>query len=271
MGVTLTDVLLFGKAQSDDVDNATLVIYRRNILRWGALGGYLDVIVKGVSPLSLPDAIADSLQYVKAFGGTEQRDIPDNYLQRQFIYMMDGSYLLTDIVPTYDGRVEMDFQTTSIQSGATSYLGGRSDVYPAGLRLGTGSGNSRVVVTAFSDSAYTAPTDVENNTRYKFTFNNKVATLESGGSTLFTNTFTGENANGAALVINGLNSAGTITANSEGIYLYSFKAWNAQGELVMNLVPAIQKGTVPVVGFYDTVSGTFKTATAGTFAAGGEA
>ena len=78
MGVTLTDVLLFGKAQSDDVDNATLVIYRRNILRWSALGGYLDIIVKGVSPISLPDAIADSLEYLKAFGGTEQ-GLPSEY------------------------------------------------------------------------------------------------------------------------------------------------------------------------------------------------
>lgn len=76
MGVTLTDVLLFGKAQSDDVDNATLVIYRRNILRWSTIGGYLNIIVKGVAPLSLPDAIANSLQYVKAFGGTEQNGTP---------------------------------------------------------------------------------------------------------------------------------------------------------------------------------------------------
>lgn len=76
MGITLTDVLLFGKAQSDDVDNATLVIYRRNILRWGAVGGYVDVIVKGVSLLVLPDAIANSLSYVKAFGGTEQNGTP---------------------------------------------------------------------------------------------------------------------------------------------------------------------------------------------------
>ena len=78
MGVTLTDVLLFGKAQLEDVDNAALVIYRRNILRWSALGGYLDIIVKGVAPLSLPDAIADSLSYVKAYGGTIQ-GVPDGY------------------------------------------------------------------------------------------------------------------------------------------------------------------------------------------------
>lgn len=34
------------------------------------------MIVRGTSPLSLPDAIANSLQYVKAFGGTEQNGTP---------------------------------------------------------------------------------------------------------------------------------------------------------------------------------------------------
>lgn len=235
-------------------------------------GGSVDIIVKGVAPLSLPDAIADSLSYVKAFGGTEQRDIPDNYLQRQFIYMMDGSYLLTDIVPTYDCKIEMDFQTTSVPASSVYLLGGRTVTY-GGLFFAKG-GDGTVLVDAFgtaSGDRYTSNVSLSSNTRYKFTFDNKVATLVSGGTTLFTNTSTGENANGAALCINGLNSSGTVSGAQAGIYLYSFKVWNAQGELIADYVPAIQKGTVPVVGFYDTVSKTFKTATAGTFAAGGEA
>ena len=39
-------------------------------------GGSVEVIIKGTSPLNLPDAIANSLQYVKAFGGTEQNGTP---------------------------------------------------------------------------------------------------------------------------------------------------------------------------------------------------
>ena len=38
--------------------------------------GYIDEIVSGTSPLSLPDAVANSLSYVKAFGGTEQNGTP---------------------------------------------------------------------------------------------------------------------------------------------------------------------------------------------------
>lgn len=76
MGFTLTDVLLFGGAKENDADNAAFVIMRRNILRWGAIGGYVNIIVHGVSPLVLPDAIANSLSYVKAFGGTKQNGTP---------------------------------------------------------------------------------------------------------------------------------------------------------------------------------------------------
>lgn len=39
-------------------------------------GGGVQVIVLGPSPLLLPDAIANSLSYVKAFGGTEQNGTP---------------------------------------------------------------------------------------------------------------------------------------------------------------------------------------------------
>lgn len=245
-----------------------------NVLLGKGIARVISVIIRGTSPLSLPDAIADSLSYVKAFGGTKQQNLPDGYIERQFIYMMDGSYLLTDIVPTYDGHYEMDFQTTSVPASDYSVylLGGRTQTY-GGLFFAK-AGGGVCIVDAFGTSSgdrYTSSVSLSSNTRYKFTFDNKVATFESGGTTLFTNTFTGENANGAALVINGLNSSGTVSGAQAGIYLYSFKAWNAQGELVADYVPAVQKGTVPVVGFYDTVSKTFKTATAGTFAAGGEA
>ena len=234
----------------------------RRVLIVSGPGGETVVIGPGPSPLLLPNAIADSLHYVKAFGGTEQRDIPDNYLQRQFIYMMDGSYLLTDIVPTYDCKIEMDFQTTSAISQAATYLSSSTSLRFAHISAKT------FRVNAWGDT-YDSTTPVANDTRYKFTYNNLVATLKTGDTTIFTNTFTDTGTTTTPLTINGYGSP--VSQNVEGIYLYSFKAWNAQGELVADYVPAIQKGTVPVVGFYDTVSKTFKTATAGTFAAGGEA
>ena len=51
---------------------------RNKLAFWMALNRYVDIIVRGVSPLSLPDAIAGSLRYVKAYGGTYQ-GVPDGY------------------------------------------------------------------------------------------------------------------------------------------------------------------------------------------------
>ena len=266
-----TDVILGGKAGLLN-DFGGLVLSNNLMLgKKISRSRTTTVTVRGASPLNLPDAIANSLSYVKAFGGTEQRNLPDNYIQRDYIYMLDDSYLLTDLVPTYDCKIEMDFATTSLPSGAAYFLGGRTANY-AGIFFAK-TAQDTFLIDAFgaaSTDRYTSSIAPASNTRYKFTFNNKVMTLESGGSTLFTHTFTEENANGAELAINGLNTNGNLLGSPAGIYLFSFKVWNAQGQLIADYVPAVQKGTVPVVGFYDTVSKTFKTATAGTFAAGSE-
>lgn len=266
-----TDVILGGKAGLLN-DFGGLVLSNNLMLgKKVSRGTITTVTVRGVAPITLPDAIAGSLQAVKAFGGTEQRNIPDNYIQRDYIYIISGAYLLTGIVPTYDYKIEMDFGTTTVSASKT-VLGGRTETY-GGMELIIAS-STNFVVDAFgtgSADRYSSSVTAQNNTRYKFTYANQVATLESGGSTLFTNTMTGTAANGAALCINGNNDNGRVTASSVGeIYLYSFKVWNDQGELVADYVPAVEKGTVPVVGFYDTVSKTFKTATAGTIAAGSE-
>ena|GEM_PF-3018567 len=195
-------------------------------------------------------------------------NLPAGYTELQYTYMTSGSYLLTDIVPTYDGKVVFEFTTTTPPVSGAYFLGGRTATY-GGLFFGKSSGGV-FIVDAFgsaSNDRYTSSVIPTDNTRYKFTFDNKVATLESGGSTLFTETFTGANANGANLAINTLNNNGTTMGYSDGIYVHSLKVWNAQGELVANYIPAKQNNPL-TVGFYDTVSETFKTATAGTFTAG---
>lgn len=238
------------------------------LLTTSAGGGTVQAIVLGPSPLLLPDAIANSLRYVKAFGGTEQRNLPDGYTQVDYIYFLANSYLITDINPTYDGRYEFDFQTTTLgASGATTYLGVRpSSSGNGGLRVARISSQVFRIYGfgAYQDSTTTAVA----NTRYKFVWDNQHALMTSGGSTVLDLTYTGTDACAYPITINGWNSAGTVTPGSEGIFVYSFKAWNAQGELVADYVPT--KDPDGVVGFYDTVSESFKTATAGTLAAGPE-
>ena len=270
-----TDVILGGKAGLlNDFGGLVLsnnLMLGKKISRSRAT----TVTVRGTSPLNLPDAIANSLSYVKAFGGTEQRNIPDNYLQRQFIYMLDGSYLLTDIVPASNYKVEMDFQTTNVTTASEYYLGVRDvsgGVEGLDIVKRPSSVGGALAFDGFqAGNRYVSSYVPTSNTRYKYTYDNGTITLTKDNTVVASHTFTPDSTVTSKLAINGFNDNGSVLTSPTGIYLYSFKVWNAQGELVLDLVPAVEKGAVPVVGFYDTVSKSFMTATAGTFAAGTEA
>lgn len=79
MGITLTDYLLFGAAKIGDIDDLSVQIFRRKVLQWGAIATAVDVVVRGVPPIVLPEAVADGIHYIKAYGGTEQGLLPDTY------------------------------------------------------------------------------------------------------------------------------------------------------------------------------------------------
>ena len=193
--------------------------------------------------------------------------LPTGYTQLEYINMPAGAYLLTDIIPVYDGHYEIDFQITEIQN-SSAIFSGRTATY--GGMLFTVASSGKFVVDAFgadSTDRYSSTVLPAANTRYKFIFNNKVATLESGDSRLFEHTFTGTGANGAVLVIKGTNSNGSIVGNNANYYIYSFQAWNPQGTLIANFVPA--KNSSGVIGMYDTVNNRFYTnAGTGEFVAG---
>ena len=235
-------------------------------------------IVNGTSPLLLPKAKANSLQYVKAFGGTEQRNLPSGHTQLEYVYMTNGSYIRIEDLPISAGyKVEFDFQTKALGSALRNYIGGRANGVSAGggfrlSKLASGGTNlNRVVLYGFETGTeyYDPTTQFTANTRYKYTYNNGVCTLESGGSVVSTNTFTVTDDTSTDWGINDYCSNGGWSAYHEDIYVYSVKVWNTQGELVMDLVPDLT--STNVVCFYDMVTGTLREATGGTFEAGPEA
>jgi hypothetical protein len=132
------------------------------------------VVIRGTDYIVLPDAIANSLSYVKAFGGTEQRNLPDGYIERQFIYMMAGSYVkIEDLLISAGYRVEFEFQTLELESPLRNYIGGRAQGISAGggFRLSklssSGSYNNNVVLYGFENGTeYYDPTaQFQPNTR----------------------------------------------------------------------------------------------------------
>lgn len=231
------------------------------------------VTVSGIPPLS---TYKRRLLSLKAFGGTEQRNLPSGYTQLQYVNMTTGSYIRVENLPISAGyKVEFDFQTTLIGDGLRNYFGGRAPGVSVGggFRLSKlasgGTTLNRVVFYGFETGTeyYDPTTQFQANTRYKYTYDNGVCTLESGGSVISTNTFTVTDTTSTDWGINDYCSNGTWSAYHEAIYVYSVKVWDDQGELVMDLVPA---KTSTEIGFYDAVTGGFRGPTGGTFEAGGD-
>ena len=256
----------------DNMRGGTQLVIKQNSIQPGQnvmrvlYSGNSKTVGPAVAPLSLPGAAADDILSLIAFGGTEQRNLPAGYTQCSYIYVMANSYLTTDINPSYDGKYEFDFQTTTLgSSGATSYLGVRpSSSGNGGIRVAR---ISTQVFRIYGFGAYQdSTTTAAANTRYKFVWDNQHAVMTTGSTTVLDLTFTGTQDCAYPITINGWNSAGSVTPGSEDIFVYGFKAWNAQGELVADYVPA--KNANNEVGFYDMVSESFKGPTTGTFAAG---
>ncbi|MBP5795086.1 MAG: hypothetical protein J6W41_03655, partial [Alphaproteobacteria bacterium] len=190
------------------------------------------------------------------------------FTQLEYVDMQTGSYLQTDLVPTYNSKIAFDLQVIELPTAGGAFLGGRTGAMPTGLNFAWNPGSWAFVMDAFSENRFNSAVSMSANTRYQYVFDNKVATIYKNDTPIERYTFDGENANGGALAINALNNQGNIVALGVAhIYVYFFKMWNAQGTLVANYVPA-RRNSDNVVGFYDTVSRSFKTATTGTFTAG---
>lgn len=263
MGITLTDVLLFGKAQSDDVDSAAFAIMRRNILRWGAIGGYVSIVVHGVSPLVLPDAIARSLSYVKAFGGTEQRNIPEGYTQLEYIESSGTQYIDTGLKLTQDNTVEVEYNYHTASNIATSgrMFGARYTSSPKrSFSLGSNSGYASSTTNTFAQLGNDDRLATNNITIgqwgvYKISADGFYIDGVLQGSfpaTTFETPFTVK----LFAFEQASSSSGTPTVGGGVGRCRRFKVY--QGDtLVMDLIPA--KNPTNDIGMYDLVSGQFFT------------
>lgn len=233
----------------------------RRVLIVSGPGGETVVIGPGPSPLLLPDAIADSLSYVKAFGGTEQRSLPQGYQQLVSLTTDNASYFDTDyIINSFDVDITTDAAMTLLASGPNMLWGfmGSSGNLP---RWGVGSysgnwlyGANATQSTSAIDADTSRHTSVgsmfyaENVPMYGLTVDGAAGpTMSLSNAELMTN-------NTLSIFIGARNNRGTA-GNFNPSTFYSFKIEKA-GELVVNMVPA-KRLSDNVVGFYDTVRDRF--------------
>lgn len=219
----------------------------------------IETIVKGVSPLSLPDAVANSLQYVKAFGKTEQRNLPKGYIELEYIEASNESqYITTNIIPDWTTEIDSKFRTGNNKTFTVlSRWTNSPEADTFGVIVSSTSSNIVSYFGRYSDGLY------QNDVSLRLNANQDVE-YKLGQSSVKINThtysITRQNSgfeNVLPLWIfkgNFLGEANNV--DSTGSRVYSLKI-KTQGALVFNGVPA--KNASGVVGLYDKVSGQFLT------------
>lgn len=224
--------------------------------------------------VSLTEAIANELNYVKVFGecefaGTEQCNLPSGYTQVEYIESNGTQYIDTGVAPNTNTKIKIGYTLNGITSASVmpygSRLSGSASDAMNGLFRTHGTNTNRI---AFGDGSGTNITI----TGYNDAGTYYDTTLSKDGyyvnGTLVTNIPTTTITNTYPIYLFAVNSSGTSG------FLTPMKLTYCElyddNVLVRNFIPA--KNSNNEVGLYDTVTGTFFTNDGtGTFTAGADA
>lgn len=217
---------------------------------------YIDVILSGVSPLVLTQAI--ELNYLKLFGDTEQRNIPSWYTQVEYLESDGTQYI--DTGKQFQGNIQIYLDTMYLEP-LDSFGWGRN-------------GSSQEIIwystQFYFGGGYSLTTEKELNTRYVYDldFADGAMVAKINGSIVrqTPNSYgTQTSANEIYLFAN--NNQNTPSKFSARVYLFEIRQGS---QLLQRLIPA-RRNSDSVLGMYDTVSGTFFTnAGTGSFTAGAD-
>lgn len=277
----------------DDPDDPSVKGKVYNAILTG--GSEAVVVGPGTSPLVLPDAIANSLSYVKAFGGTEQNGTPTpdapidivsnngvlkvrhasglplGYTLLDYITFGGAQYIDTGLAINNNTRVLFDVKrSTSSAQPNYPWLGGVRDyVNNTNINKKTlefSKSDSTKLYLQYATSGEISLTVPDTTQRHTYDFDkNKLYVDENLIYTATQETFMGN----LTFLIGTVYSQGSVSKNSM-FYggVYGFKLWQDGTNLSMDLIPA-KRDSDNVVGMYDIVSGQFFTnAGIGDFTAG---
>ncbi len=269
MGITLTDFLLFGKAIEANAGDLSFRIMRNNVLRWGALAGYIEVVVRGTSPLSLPDALDDKLLDLKAYGDCENRNLPEGYQELEYIEgMANVQYINTGIVPNSSMEIYIKAQNVeTVTSSSYTPCGARNATYD-GFDIFNGAQNCNVdwFGSSVSDRWAIINTDgsVAANTIIEFSCKNNLAEVLLNGASKGTHQFTPASTVTTTIWLNGINNNGSpATQNMYNGRIYRFTIKN-----ICDMIPA-KRLSDNEIGMWDKIRKQFFTnAGTGDFTAG---
>ena len=218
-----------------------------------------DIIISGNTALTLVNAKADGLNYLKAFGGGENKSmLPAGYTQYSYLRNGAEATLNTGWRPTADDIV-LDIRFYCNSTGSM-YLWQSRDT-SSGAILGLGGSQSGATISLYGGGGSSPLTSSISRTTGNIY--HVIATLKNGNATLYvkdetnniediqTGTYT-FGANSTKFYFFG-NSAQYV---ANGYRIYSAKCWY-QGRLIQNWVAAQDANENS--GIYNLVDGTFVT------------
>ena len=249
---------------------------------WMILNRYMDIIVgPAVSPLSFSNAIADSLSYIKAYGGTEQsiNVLPAGYKPLQYLTFGTDSYLgITDFSIHSTDKLEFSFKLPStLNTALCNLFGGRNDGVAAGggvriTKLASSNSHGICMYGFDTTDGYTDKTKImQVNTKYRYIYNgNGNSKLYANETILADHSYTVNDTITDGWGINSYtaNGGSTFTSTAMAINFYSLKIWNQNDNLILHYIPYASDDNSEV-GIYDVIGQTFiSSPTAGTWTAG---
>ena len=250
----------------------TLQFYKKGFV----IGGgnveptWRDVILHGNTALTLINSKADGLNYLKLFGGCEQRNLPVGYTQVEYIESDGNQYIDTGVRLLFGDEFYFDYMKLYSVNAEDKGYGAGSDLnytITGGGRNSVFSGYVAMYVCNL-DTAYSPSLLFTESLTQRYVEHWKITT-ERLDSTL-------TNVNTKASYTLTVNSSNLNSSYDSGNNLFLFKDNSVQfaypsaqrvygvwlkrnnNDLALDLVPA-RRNSDNVLGMYDTVSGQFLT------------
>lgn len=236
-------------------------------LAGGNGGSYVDVLLSGVSPLALTNALG--LNYIKALGATEQRNLPSEYTQLEYIAL--------------DGRCYFDTGFLA-NTTTTTYHTGITPISVTGVGRGIFGSRNDTIASNNSCNVFILATGVF---RMDWTAGNMTIQINSPAgvyydivcsrpeTTINGTTYSRDNTTSVdqqySFLIGNFSNAGTEPYVQGFVGYIHFSELYSNGVLVHKYLPA-RRNSDGVLGLYDVVAGDFLTNQgSGKLAAGADA
>ena len=241
--------------------NPTLQFYRRGFNLGGSAPTWRDIVISGVGSLSLTNAVQNGLNYLKAFGGSEQRNVPEGYQELEYIQGTNNTqYINTGIVPTSGMSIYAKFAvvdgTISSYSpfGCRNTNGGDDGL----LFFGASASNTRLDLNWLDTTVSTNRWRIDCVTAFgdvfEYKLNKSLAEVKKNGTSLGTHQFTPDATCTQPIYVNGFNNAGSAFTQTNVVFRqYRF---TIQGKC--DMVPA-KRLSDNAIGMWDKVRKQFFT------------